>query len=259
MQVEYAPRGLVGVLTPQANTTVEPELAVLMPPGFGWINARLVSRRDGMLDRLRDYFASYGEALEQFANAPVAAIGAACTGASYLAGVEVEDATLTRLTEKAGVPVITAATAVCDALNALGAKRICLVSPYPEALDQASQAYWTARGFEVVGRPSAWREVDAFHPIYSMPSDATMTALEQAAGKGADAVVMLGTGMPTLRPIRARPEIDGAPVLSCMLAIAWRLARAAEGKPADAASLRDWIAARHWGARIDALPKAAAA
>ena len=43
--VEYAPKGLIGVLTPQANTTVEPELAILWPRGVAMINARLTSAK----------------------------------------------------------------------------------------------------------------------------------------------------------------------------------------------------------------------
>ena len=43
VSVEYAPKGLVGVLTPQANTTVEPEYAILTPPGYAFINARMTS------------------------------------------------------------------------------------------------------------------------------------------------------------------------------------------------------------------------
>jgi maleate isomerase len=43
MPVEYAPKGLIGVFTPQANTTVEPEMAILTPPGHAFINARMTS------------------------------------------------------------------------------------------------------------------------------------------------------------------------------------------------------------------------
>src|SRR6056297_2500531 len=94
MSVAYAPKGLVGVLTPQANTTVEPEFAILTPPGHAFVNARLTSDKPTIPERLRDYFDHYGQAAQQFANAPVSAIGFACTGASYLAGTAREDETL---------------------------------------------------------------------------------------------------------------------------------------------------------------------
>ena len=86
MSLAYAPRGLVGVLTPQANTTVEPELAILTPPGHAFVTARLTSGGSTIPERLRDYLESYPDAVRQFANAPVSAVGFACTGASYLAG-----------------------------------------------------------------------------------------------------------------------------------------------------------------------------
>src|SRR4029077_8832482 len=65
MSLEYAPRGLVGMLTPQANTTVEPEFNILWPPGVAMINARLMSDKGTISARLVDYFANYGAALRQ--------------------------------------------------------------------------------------------------------------------------------------------------------------------------------------------------
>ena len=44
-RLEYAAKGLVGCLTPQANTTVEPEFNILLPAGYAVLNARLPSLR----------------------------------------------------------------------------------------------------------------------------------------------------------------------------------------------------------------------
>src|SRR5262245_11358722 len=147
MSLEYAPRGLVGMLTPQANTTVEPEFNLLWPPGIGMINARLISDQSSMAARLAEYFDQYGAGLRQFANAPVNVVAAACTGASYLAGREREAALVQELTKRGGHPFVTAALAVVDALGALQAHRIGLVSPYPDDLNAASSAYWQSHGF----------------------------------------------------------------------------------------------------------------
>jgi maleate isomerase len=150
MSLEYAPRGLVGMLTPQANTTVEPEFNLLWPPGVAMINARLMSDKDTISARLVDYFANYRAALRQFANAPVSVAAAACTGASYLAGREREADLVQDLTAQHGYPFITAALAVIDALAVLKAQRIGLVSPYPDDLNRASVAYWQSHGLDVM-------------------------------------------------------------------------------------------------------------
>ena len=114
MSLEYAPRGLVGMLTPQANTTVEPEFNLLWPPGVAMINARLMSDKGTISARLVDYFANYGASLRQFANAPLGVVAAACTGASYLAGREREASVVRDLAAQNGYPFITAALAVVD-------------------------------------------------------------------------------------------------------------------------------------------------
>ena len=252
MSVEYAPRGLVGVLTPQANTTVEPEFAILFPPGIGMINARLLSAKPAMEARLVDYFDQLETAAQQFANAPIGVLAIACTGASYLAGVARERAALDRLAERTGVPAVTAASAVVDALRLLGARRIGLVSPYPPGLTRSSVAYWQAQGFAVEAVAEAETDAGEFHPIYALPSGRASQGLDRIGRADLDAIVMLGTGMPTLRPIRERPRLGAAPVMSCMLCLAWRAVAALDREADAAAALLRWISAAEWGPRLDA-------
>lgn len=252
MSVEYAPKGLLGVLTPQANTTVEPELVILMPSGTAWINGRLMSEKPTIAGRLRDYFSNFDQSVLQFANAPVGAIAFACTGASYLAGVDAENATLQRLSDRLGVPTFTAASAVVDALRVLDAKRIGLVSPYDDELNVASAGYWQARGFSIAAKSNAFgKGGDAFHPIYSLPSGAAQAAVDDMPAENLDAIVMLGTGMPTLAPIARSAGTSAAPIMSCMLCLAWRAVCFLEGRPPDRESLLAWVAADHWKFRLN--------
>ena len=83
MSIEYAPLGLIGLLTPQANTTVEPEAWALLPTGYSLINARLVSQASCMNQRLLDYFDQLEISLLQFGNAPLSVLALACTGSSF--------------------------------------------------------------------------------------------------------------------------------------------------------------------------------
>jgi len=252
MSLEYARRGLVGMLTPQANTTVEPEFNLLWPPGVAMINARLMSDKDTMAERLVDYFETYGAALRQFANAPVNVAAAACTGASYLAGRDREADLLRDLTQRHGYPVLTAAVAVVDALTVLQARRIGLVSPYPSDLARASVAYWESHGFDVVTVADVAGSEGTFHPIYSMGGSRVTEALRGLEHARLDAIVMLGTGMPTLYPIAQAIGWKGAPVMSCNLCLAWRVVEALDGHGPRAETLTAWLRGDGWAERLAA-------
>jgi maleate isomerase len=252
MSLEYAPRGLVGVLTPQANTTVEPECSILWPRGVAMVNARLMSDKPSLNARLADYFDNYDQALTQFANAPIGAAAAACTGASYLAGREREAEAAADISSRHGYPFITAATAVVDALRALGAHRIGLVSPYPDDLNRASTAYWQSHGFDVAEIASAVTRSDSFHPIYGLDSSAALMALRTLRNKPLDAIVLLGTGMPTLRPIAETIGWGGPPAMSSNLCLAWRAVEALERRPPAASTLASWLGGEGWTERLKA-------
>ena len=164
------------MLTPQANTTVEPEFWVMLPPGVAMINARMMSDRDTLEGRLLDYFEQLDTAVRQFHNAPIGAIALGTTGASYVAGIPRERDAVAALTRKMGVPFITAGLAVVLALNTLKAKRIGIVSPYPAPLTKACIPYWEEHGFKVDGR-RADRQ-----PSRPVPSDLFDRGGERAAG-----------------------------------------------------------------------------
>ncbi len=254
MSVEYAPKGLIGLLTPQANTTVEPEMAIMTPPGYAFVNARLMSDKPTIEGRLLDYFATLSGQLRQFANAPIGTALVATSGMSYLSGVEAEARILADVSAKAGIPVFTSAIASVEMLRALGATRIALVSPYPETLNVESRTYWAAHGFTVTAETGAFKDTGQFHPIYSLFGGEALAALDALpANAGFEAVLMLGTGMPTLEPIRRRPFVHGAPVISCMLATAWRTTRALDKGALTRDSALAWIENPAWGTRLDAL------
>jgi maleate cis-trans isomerase len=210
--VDYARKGLVGLLTPQANTTVEPEFAILMPPGYAFLNARMVSDKPTIEGRLGDYFSTLENSIAQFANAPMGAVAFACTGASYLQGVERERAAVEAIETAHGICFLTAGRAVAEALQRLGARRIGLVSPYPPHLTEASIAYWREYGFEIVAVTGAFDAASKFHPIYDLPASSAKDALAALDLNTVEAVVMLGTGMPTLGPILAYASDSTVPI-----------------------------------------------
>lgn len=251
--VEYARNGLVGLLTPQANTTVEPEFNILLLPGYAFLNARLISDKDTIEARLGDYFAGMAQTALQFANAPIGAYAFACTGASYLQGPTREAEAVKRLEDARGRPFITAARAVVEALRQLGAHRIGLVSPYPPSLTAASINYWREHGFDVVTVSKAFDAGSDFHPIYSLASSAARSALRDVTGQTVGAVVMLGTGMPTLGAILAHEASSNLPVLSCMSALAWRSLAAFEPKLFEPTAVRNYLAGDLWRGRYRAF------
>ncbi len=247
--VEYARKGLIGVLTPQANTTVEPELSILLPPGYAFLNARLVSAKPTIEDRLRDYFATMEDTISQFTDAPVGAFAFACTGSSYLEGTTRERSAVEAIEGARGLRFVTAGRAVAEALRLLGAQRIGLVSPYPAALTAASVAYWREHGQQIAAVARVIDEPSGGHPIYELSTASAQRALASIDRKIVDAVVLLGTGMPTLGPILAAASASDIPILSCMSALAWRSLAVFDPSFAETETMRRYFAGEGWRER----------
>jgi maleate isomerase len=137
-----------GVLIPSTNTTVEIEYNRLLPPTLQAHVGRLLTSGAGPFSPSQDADIDYQARL--LGTAKVEVVSLAQTSASLFA--DDYDATVTqRMSKGAGVPAITSAQAIGQAVQALGARRIALVSPYSQpVLERARHYYQTKYGLEVL-------------------------------------------------------------------------------------------------------------
>lgn len=221
---DYGSKGRVGVGTPQANPTVEPEFAACLPPGVSLLVTRLVSKCFEPKDRYREYFENLDQTLDSFDTLKLDAFAFACTAASYLIGLDRESVEIAALSKKRGYPVITGGQAIIAALKKLGVKRIAAGAPYPAWVLDMCKTYYQAAGFEILSMTQIKIASADTRAIYELSADDAIAALKGMDTKGADCVLFTGSGMPSLRAIQEGQKLKGLPVLSTNLCMAWALA-----------------------------------
>jgi maleate isomerase len=235
---EYGP--VLGVTVPQANTTVEPEMQALLGEQHTLLTARMVCQSAASRERLLDYLDTLGATAAQFDVAPLQVLGFACTGSSYLVGAAQEAERLAALTAARGYPVLSAAQSILQALRALGARRIALLSPYPGWLSEAGLAYWKAAGLTVTAKAGLPTELLDTRNIYKLTTPAVQSLLAALDTSGCDAVLMSGTGMPSLGTM-AEHRLP-MPVLSSNLCLAWAMQCAVQPNRSAEALLSEMLA-----------------
>ena len=224
-------RGRIGVLLPPGNPTVEPELSAMVPAGVTLHFGRLetppsvgkAGEHAGMEERIRAYREGLAGPTSALSQVRPAVVLLAHTASSYALGYGNEQALVDRIAALAGAPALLAAQAVLAALRHLGVKRLALGTPYPESISRQGKAYWEAAGFGIAG----YHRLENVTDIYAENEERAYRLARQADTPAADAVLLSGTGLPTVAVLETLERDLGKPVLSSNQASLWQALRMA--------------------------------
>ena len=145
------------------------------------------------------------------------------TASSYAVGFGQEAPLADRIAAHTGAPTLLAAQAALAALRHLGVKRLALGTPYPETISQQGRAYWQAAGFDLVG----YHRLTDVQDIYRETEERAYLLARQADVPAAEAVLLSGTGLPTVAMLERLEGDLGKPVISSNQACLWRALRLA--------------------------------
>jgi maleate isomerase len=221
----------VGVLVGDADPIVEYDLQRFLPPG--------VAFHVGRLDMPKAPELSAVESLQMMIDAaPRTALKVtlaepelflfACTSASFFHGPDTDHEAAENITRATGVPAISTATAVVEALRALNIKRLFLVTPYPIETNRLEVKFLSAKGFNVAEQMTFGcrlsREVSRIEPKRIAEAILSKTSQIRSAG----ALFVSCTMLRALEITEWLEELLEVPVVTSNSASIWAVLRKME-------------------------------
>lgn len=209
-----------GLLVPINNTTMEPELLQWLPAG-STCHRLGIPRGKGMLTPadLPAYLAHTVELARTFATAGTDLIAYGCTAAGFMAGPQRDAEVAAEISGLTGKPVVTTASAMTAALRELGARRVTVVTPYLDTVNERLTAFIEASEIAVENLVSFRAEtVDALAAI--TPGEIVDLA-RVAMSPRSDAMFIACSQLPTRAIIGGLEREFGRPVWSSIRATAW--------------------------------------
>ena len=212
-------RGLarIGVITPYSNTNLEADLALLRPPG---VSFHVVRAGGYDLDRIPDSAemrrfarAGLGDVLPLIMAARPDILLYGCTSATLSCGPSMDRDFRRTIEAAGGVPAVTAAGALVDALKQLEARRVAFASPYTKALNQEGATFLNGAGFDVVNTADIGDDLGSYGQSDLSPDQVLDLGL-RANHTDADAIVLSCTDMRAVEIIDELERFTGRAVIT---------------------------------------------
>jgi maleate cis-trans isomerase len=224
----YSFRAKLGLIVPPTNTVNEAEWSRVLPEGVTHHTVRMPIHLDHTSEAgRRALVADVCAKVRELAEARVDVVAYACTAGSMInprhaLSREVEAAT--------GVPLVTTAAAIVDALAALGVRKVSIATPYHDVINDHERVFLAENGIETLAIAGlglgANGPVD-FPLIAQTPLEKIDAHVRAVVVPGSDACLITCTDFPTLL-LHERLETDlRLPVVTSNQATLWAALRRA--------------------------------
>ncbi len=164
-------------------------------------------------------------AAAMLADARCAAVAFHCTANSTAGGEAGEERLLAALRDGCEAPVTTTASAIRAGLDALGARRIVLVTPYSAAATDHEARFFVETGYEVLATVAA--DLGGSDAYCATPAEAWETALLDARREDADAYLLSCANIACFAVIERVERALGKPLVTSNQSVLWATLRAA--------------------------------
>ena len=208
-----------GVLIPSTNTTVEIEYSRLLPPSLQAHIGRVLTSGTGPFASPKDEDVAYQARL--LGTAKVEVISLAQTSASLFVD-DYDAVTVRRISDAAGVPAITSAQAIGQAAQAMGMRRIAIVTPYSQAVIERAKHYYESKYSLQVVALEPFAATDAYM-IGKLGPENARDAFARIDRPEIEMFVVPGGNFPTMTFVAAWEREFGKPVLTTNQAALWAM------------------------------------
>jgi len=218
----YGSRARLGLIVPPTNTANEAEWHDMAPADVSIHSARMPLHADTKSEAgMTSLYADIEKFATDLIQAEVDIVAYGCTAGSMVSPVE---SLANFITKKTGCKALTTAQSIVEALNALGAGRIAVATPYFETMNQHERHFLLENGFDVVsmeGLGYGSSGIGDFRNICRITPEEVASLARRVNTDDADAVLLTCTDLSTLAVIKPLENELGKPVISSNSATLW--------------------------------------
>ena len=218
--------GRIGTIVPSTNRNLEPDFFLLAPAGVSLHFVRVSSGEVSAIPdsvQMQKYARSEIELPTQLlVDARVDVIAYGCTSATLSSSPEFDETLSRNIESLGGIPTVTAAGALLEAVGALGVSKAAFVSPYVRELHEGAMTFLTTSGLDIVSEQDVGCELNNYEQ--EMSPRAVYDLASRADSKSAEVVILSCTEMRAVEAIAAL-ELDlGKPVVTSNQALMYACA-----------------------------------